>query len=141
MKEKDKGKCKTRLSRLHKVGDKEEVQRLQQLVASKVEFVNNKNKTTLEKKFKNLIEKQKGEVEGKSKQTVVNLSKRELSETEQKVLEHGLNFSIASCKTPKFEIIKLIETAAVKLTPEKAECYREQKSRLRLKNAKGSEQI
>jgi hypothetical protein len=51
--ERTKGKSKTRLSRLHKAGDKEEVQRLQELVASKVKFVNNKNKTTLEKMFKN----------------------------------------------------------------------------------------
>jgi hypothetical protein len=47
--ERAKRKCKTRLSWLHKVGDKEEVQRIQQLVASKVEFVNNKNKTTFER--------------------------------------------------------------------------------------------
>jgi hypothetical protein len=52
---------------------------------------------------------------------------RVLIETEQKVLERGLNFSIAPCKATKFEITQItksIERAAVKLAPEKAERYR-----------------
>jgi valyl-tRNA synthetase len=40
------------------------------------------------------------------------------------VLERGLNYAIAPHKIPKFEIIKSIETAAVRLAPEKAEDYR-----------------
>jgi hypothetical protein len=39
-------------------------------------------------------------------------------------LKRGLNFSVAPSKAPKFEIIKSIETAAVRLAPEKAEAYR-----------------
>jgi hypothetical protein len=52
------------------------------------------------------------------------VSKRVLTTTERAVLEKGLNFCIAPKKIPKFEIIKSIETATVRLAPEKPEEYR-----------------
>jgi hypothetical protein len=53
------------------------------------------------------------------------------------VLERGLNYAIATRKIPKFEIIKSIETAAVRLAPEKAEDYRAKNVNKNLQNIEG----
>jgi hypothetical protein len=79
----------------------------------------------LEKKFQNLKSKKEKHRGDKldEKKTVVNLSRRPLSEIECSILRKGLNYAVAPTRAPKLEIIKSIETAAVRLAPEKAEDY------------------
>jgi hypothetical protein len=118
-------KCNKRVSRLTIVGKRGEADQLSELLKAKVKFVPEGSKATLNKKLCNLKEQQRGKLESsEQKKTVINLSNRVLSETEKSVLERGLNFSVAPSKVPKFEIIKSIETAAVRLAPGKAEAYR-----------------
>jgi hypothetical protein len=117
--------CRRRVSRLQKVGGEEVVQVLTSM-DKKQARVKTAGRKTLEKKFQNLKSKKEKDRGNKhdEKKTVVNLSKRTLSEIECSILRKGSNYAVAPTRPPKFEIIKSVETAAVRLAPEKAQDYR-----------------
>jgi hypothetical protein len=90
----------------------------------------NKKKDTLKKKFRKLVEHQKGSVREKigeiALDCVVNKSKQHFTKEEMALLNKGLKFRLPNKKTPVEEIVVGVEAAIEFLSWEKKGIIREQ---------------